>query len=209
MTESPSQKIIQEIIEVGRYLASHGLLPASSGNLSARVGEDAIAITRTGTEKAELTPDDLIVIDLHQPPPPGTSAETGLHLAHYRAYPQVGAILHVHSLASTVLSDHWRDHAQVVLRGYELQKAIQGVKTHETDISLPIFENSQNIPALAEVVLAGLAHWPDAAGYLLAGHGLYSWGKDVAEARRHTVAFEFLLNCELEKLKIRAAGKGT
>jgi methylthioribulose-1-phosphate dehydratase len=198
---------IAEIISAGRVLGERGLLPASSGNLSIRVGDGSVAITRTGTEKAELTPGDVAIIDLHQSPPPGTSAETGLHLAQYRADPQVGAIMHVHSLASTVLSDHFAGQSRIVFSGYELQKAIRGMKTHEIDVTLPIFANSQDIPALAETVLAGLSGRSEIFGYLLAGHGLYAWGKDAAEALRHVVAFEFLLNCELEKLRIRAAGR--
>jgi methylthioribulose-1-phosphate dehydratase len=197
---------IAAIISAGRALGERGLLPASSGNLSIRVDDGSVAITRTGTEKAELAAGDVAIIDLRQSPPPGTSAETGLHLAQYRADPHVGAILHVHSLASTVLSNHYADRSRIVFRGYELQKAIRGVKTHDIDVILPIFANSQDIPALAETVLAGLSGRPEVFGYLLAGHGLYAWGKDADEARRHVVAFEFLLNCELEKLRIRAAG---
>lgn len=197
--------VVHHLIAVGRYLGDRGLLPASSGNLSARAGRDQVAITRTGAEKAELTVNDIVLIDLNSPPPPGTSAETGLHLAQYRADPHIGAILHVHSQASTVLSNHLQPRGKVSFSGYELQKAIRGVKTHESRVDLPIFANSQDIPALAETVLAGLGKRTDLFGYLLAGHGLYAWGSDVAEARRHVVAFEFLLNCELQRLTLSAA----
>ena len=40
-------------------------------------------------------------------------------------------------------------------------------------------------------------------GYLIEGHGMYAWGRDMAEARRHLEAFEFLINCELEMRKLR------
>lgn len=209
MTDPTEKRVIQEIIAVGRSLGSRNLLPASSGNLSARVGDNHIAITRSGCEKSELTEQDVAVIAIDQPPPPGTSAETGLHLLQYRQWPQTGAVLHIHSLAATVVSDHFRDQGQVILRGYELQKAVHDTKTHDTDTILPIFANSQDIAALADTVLAGLAATPNAGGYLLAAHGLYAWGKTVAEAQRTVIALEFLLNCELEKLKIAQAQGAT
>jgi methylthioribulose-1-phosphate dehydratase len=40
------------------------------------------------------------------------------------------------------------------------------------------------------------------SGYLIAGHGLYAWGRDLAEARRHLEAFEFMLACELEPRRL-------
>jgi methylthioribulose-1-phosphate dehydratase len=199
---------VQGVIDVGRYLGDRGLLPATSGNLSARIDTSAIAITRSGAEKGELSEKDVILVRLDQPLPPDASAETALHVAHYRRSPAIGAVLHTHSLASTVVSDLLKREGRVIFRGYEMQKAMQGFKTHESEVVLPIFANSQDIPALAETVMAGLADIPDVSGYLLAAHGLYAWGGDIREARRHITALEFLLSCKLETLRIGGA-RGT
>jgi methylthioribulose-1-phosphate dehydratase len=85
----------------------------------------------------------------------------------------------------------------VQLEGYELLKAFHGNTTHEAAISVPVLANTQDMPTLAaqvDALLDDQTLW----GYLIDGHGLYAWGRDMAEARRHLEAFEFLLGCELE-----------
>ena len=81
--------------------------------------------------------------------------------------------------------------------GYELQKAFHGNTTHEGTMDLPVFPNTQDMPELAARVDAALDAGP-LWGYLIDGHGLYAWGRTMAEARRHLEAFEFLLGCELD-----------
>ncbi|NEL42183.1 MAG: methylthioribulose-1-phosphate dehydratase, partial [Xanthomonas perforans] len=86
--------------------------------------------------------------------------------------------------------------------GYELLKAFEGNTTHETAVDVPVFANTQDMQVLAaqvEALLDKQSLW----GYLIEGHGLYAWGRNMAEARRHLEAFEFLLHCELELLKLR------
>jgi methylthioribulose-1-phosphate dehydratase len=71
-------------------------------------------------------------------------------------------------------------------------KGLEGVKTHEHREWIPVFRNDQDIPALAGKVEAELDRDPASHGFLLAGHGLYTWGEDLAQARRHIEIFEFL-----------------
>src|SRR5690606_29260330 len=87
------------------------------------------------------------------------------------------------------------------LAGYELLKAFHGNRTHETEVEVPVFANTQDMRALSAQVDARLDAEPLWA-YLIDGHGLYAWGRDMAEARRHLEAFEFLLHCELELRKL-------
>jgi len=72
-------------------------------------------------------------------------------------------------------------------------KGLGGVTSHEHREWLPILENSQDIPALARQVEATLQRHPGAHGFLLRAHGLYTWGCDLVEARRHVEILEFLL----------------
>jgi methylthioribulose-1-phosphate dehydratase len=125
------------------------------------------------------------------------SAETVLHTRLYRRDPGIGCVLHTHSLVQTVASRVFAPRGGVRLKGYELAKAIAGTTTHEAVIELPVLANSQDMPATAGLVEALLDAGP-LSGYLIAGHGLYAWGRDLAEARRHLEAFEFMLACELE-----------
>ena len=194
-----------EIITNVRELALAGMTPATSSNFSRRLDERHAAITVSGRDKGRLTEDDIMVVDLdgravgtdHRP-----SAETLLHTRLYRRFPEIGCVLHTHSRSQTIASRLFAGAGQVRLEGYELLKAFDGNTTHEAAIDLPVLPNSQDMPTLAAQVDALLDErqmW----GYLIDGHGLYAWGRDMAEARRHLEAFEFLLDCELQ---LRALG---
>jgi methylthioribulose-1-phosphate dehydratase len=120
------------------------------------------------------------------------SAETALHVAVAQSR-GAGAVLHTHSVWSTLLSElHGAEHG-LRLSGFEMLKGLEGVRTHEHTEWVPILENDQNIPALARRVETVLEQGPAIHGFLLRGHGLYTWGDDLAQARRHVEILEFLL----------------
>lgn len=131
------------------------------------------------------------------------SAETLLHTVLYRDRPDIGAVLHTHSVKATVLSRLVEDGDALVLEDYELQKAFAGVDTHEGSVTVPVFANTQDIASLAEETGRWLADNPGQPGYLIRGHGLYTWGCDMTECLRHVEAFEFLFECELETMRVR------
>ena len=194
------QELAQEIITNVRELAQAGWTPATSSNFSERLDDRHAAITVSGRDKGRLTVDDIMVVDFdgqgvattHRP-----SAETLLHTQLYRRYPEIGCVLHTHSPVQTIASRLYAGTGHIRLEGYELQKAFYGNTTHEGAMDVPVFPNTQDMHELAAWVEAALdaqCLW----GYLIDGHGLYAWGRDMAEARRHLEAFEFLLGCELE-----------
>lgn len=191
----------EALIAAGHWLDQQGWVPATSGNFSARLESGHLLITVSGQHKGRLTPAGLMLLDgeTGQPLQAGlrSSAETALHRAIYRRYPNIQAVLHTHSVRATVLSKQRLAQGAVVLRDYELLKAFAGITTHETTVTVPIFANDQDIDRLNSVVEAYLDHHPACWGYLIAGHGLYSWGESVAEALRHLEAFEALFACEL------------
>ncbi|PSN10353.1 methylthioribulose 1-phosphate dehydratase [filamentous cyanobacterium CCT1] len=197
--------IARSLAEAGRFLANQGWAPATSGNYSARLSDGAIAITVSGRDKGQLTSDDIMTVDLQgQPLSPGkrSSAETLLHTSLYQAYPEVGAVLHTHSVNCVSLS-RWllgRGHDSLVLTDYELLKALPGITTHEVEVAVPIVANSQDMVTLSEVVLARLKALTAPVGYIIAGHGLYSWGATVPQARMATEALEVLVSCALQDL---------
>jgi methylthioribulose-1-phosphate dehydratase len=198
---APSAAIESEIVEMGRFASARGWVPATSGNFSRRVDAGHIAITRSGVDKGALRSRDIAVLALDEPIPPGVSAETPLHVARYRSGAQVGAVMHVHTVAGTVLSRICLSLGFVELRGFEMQKALEGVTTHESVLRIPVFPNSQDTAELASIIEARIVN-AGVPGYLLAGHGMYAWGSDAAEARRHTEGLEFLLQCALEERRI-------
>lgn len=182
-----------ELVEVSHYLSHRGWSPATGGNFSVRVDNNHCLITQSGKDKLRLQESDLMVctldgkaLDANLKP----SAETALHTYLYRSNPKIGAVLHTHSVTSTVLSRSDNDVLKVY--GFEMQKAICGNCTHDERIEIAIFNNNQNIEVLtAEVEKRALSQ----PGFVVRGHGLYAWGKDLDEARRHIEGFEFLLDC--------------
>ncbi|HVI59806.1 MAG TPA: methylthioribulose 1-phosphate dehydratase [Luteimonas sp.] len=196
-----------EIIVNVRELSALGWTPATSSNFSRRLDDRHAAITVSGRDKGKLREADIMVVDFdgnavgsdHRP-----SAETLLHTQLYRRFGEVGCVLHTHSRAQTVASRLFAGAGHVRLEGYELLKAFRGNATHETALHVPVLPNTQDMRVLAaqvEALLDGGPMW----GYLIDGHGLYAWGADMAEARRHLEAFEFLLGCELELRKLGCA----
>ncbi len=177
---------------------------ATSSNYSVVTQRDPLRllITASGKDKSALTPDDFLEIDgegnLLSANGNGkrSSAETMLHVAIARHRP-AGAILHTHSIWGTFLSDYYYRDGAVVLEGFEMLKGLSSVQTHEHAERVPIFDNTQDIPQLA----AQVERWLDSAdsaaahGFLIHRHGLYTWGADLEEARRHVEAFEFLFEC--------------
>lgn len=205
MTYTPTHlaACAQAIAATGRKLGAQGLTPATSGNFSMRLDAAHAAITISGRDKGTLTPDDIMVIDMDGHAV-GTSArpsaETLLHTQIYRHFADANAVLHTHSRTQTVASRLFASAGVIRFEGYELQKAIGGHTSHEQAIELPVFANTQDMPELVERVAAWIRADKPLYGYLIDGHGIYTWGRDMAEAERHIEACEFLLGCELDLL---------
>jgi methylthioribulose-1-phosphate dehydratase len=92
----------------------------------------------------------------------------------------------------------YENHKRTVeFRGFELQKALPGVTSHETTLSVPLFPNSQDMVFLAGELENTLLNRD--CCFLLAGHGLYAWGKNLQETRRIIEAVEELCRYLLYK----------
>lgn len=177
---------------------TRGWMLGTSGNLSAVVSQEPLrlAMTPSGVDKGALLAEQILLIDEHgsiisdhiaKP-----SDESPLHIRIIKER-GAGAVFHTHSIWSTILSDIYADAGALTIEGYEMLKGLAGVRTHEHRESLPILENSQDMLALADDVSDQLRRRKDAHAVLLRRHGLYTWGKDVQEAKRHVEILEFLL----------------
>ena len=189
--------IAAELAATAKALHARGWLLGTSGNLSAVVQRDPflLAMSPSGVDKGELSAEQILlvdadarVVDARGKP----SDETLLHLEIVKQR-QAGAVLHTHSVWNTILSDLFADGGGLTIEGYEMLKGLAGVKTHEHREWLPIIENSQHMPALATTISAVLTQHPNTHGFLLRKHGMYSWGADLREARRHIEILEFLI----------------
>jgi methylthioribulose-1-phosphate dehydratase len=205
------QRLAQELVAVSRAFFARGWALATSSNFSARLGDGAILVTASGLDKGDLTEEGLISIDLGGAPlalsQGRPSAETALHIGLYRRFPEASAVLHVHAPAATALSAVAGGGGEVRLEGWEMLKALSGVTTHEHVEVVPVIANSQDTQRLAAQADERLDHLPGAHAYLIAGHGLYTWGRSVAEARRHVEALELLFDCELRRRMVQGESR--
>jgi methylthioribulose-1-phosphate dehydratase len=185
------------VVELARSCAARGSVPATSGNFSVVVSRDPLrlAITPSGMDKGAVGLGDVLEIGEREEVVRGSgrpSAESALHLGLARAG-EVGAVAHTHGLWATLVSQRHAAEGSLTLTGFEMLKALRGVTTHEHREALPVVPNVQDWRAAWPAVRGALERHPGAHGLLIDGHGLYTWGRDVAEARRHVEALEYLL----------------
>ncbi len=190
-------KVAAELAEIGKNFYTRGWVLGTSGNFSAVISREPLrlAITSTGLDKGALTPAQFLEIDDAANVVRGEgrpSAEALLHLAIARGV-DTGAILHTHSVWSTVLSGSHASQGGIALEGFEMLKGLEGVRTHKHREWLPILDNSQDMIELGENVSKTLRESPHIHGFLLKEHGLYTWGVGLQEAKRHVEILEFLM----------------
>lgn len=190
------------IIQASKRLDSLNLCPATGGNYSHRLDSDSLLVTVSGCLKGSLTPDDLIRYSvegkaLEDKKP---SAEALLHAVIYELYPHIDAVLHTHSVGSVVYSRYYHDKKTADFYGYEMQKTMPSCHTHDMILSIPIFDNSQDMNVLAWQMRDILT--PQDYAFIVRGHGIYGWGKNMIDALRAVEGLEYLIACELEMLKL-------
>lgn len=195
-----------EIIEAGRSLYQMGMVPATSGNFSARLENGDIAITVSGAHKGKLQESEIMLVD-HAGTPKDhrrPSAETGLHVQIYQRFPNTRAILHPHAMNAVLLSRNnlsQKNKDVIRLENYELLKAFPEINTHQSIMDIPVFENDQDIARLADVIDTYMSQNPNTYAYIIAGHGFYTWGNTMDDALRHVEALDYLFACELKLQK--------
>lgn len=193
------QERLEQLVTTCHWIGAKGWAPATGGNMSVREDARWCWLSESGRDKGSLTSDDFLQVDITSNRAPSgrkPSAETGLHTLVYRLFPEANVVLHVHTVHATVLS-RLETSDTLQLQGYEMQKTLSGQHSHLDSVPVAIFDNDQDIEALAERVEAYARSHPLRYGFLIRGHGLTCWGRDVSEARRQLEGLEFLFECEL------------
>lgn len=193
-----------ELANIGRWLANKGWSPATSSNYSIRISDEDIAITRSGVDKSTMTEDDVILVDrkgVERNPEKGkSSAETLIHTTLYDLKPKARCVLHTHSVFGTRLSMRYAVEGQIRFSGYEVLKGLESHSTHETEEILPILPNAQDMVAFSSDLKSLFEKHPQAHGFLIEGHGLYTWADTSFNCKRQVETFEFLLECKAYEL---------
>jgi methylthioribulose-1-phosphate dehydratase len=196
---SPAQ-MKAELAAVIRTYHAKGWSPATSTNYSFRLANDptTIYVSRSGIDKSQFSESDFIEVDLQGLPTSGfenikPSAETLIHCALYTLYPAVNCILHSHSVYAVLHSVI--QPTQVSLEGYEVLKGFEGITSHDVRVELPIFDNSQDMNAFCEELIAHKDRLTVPA-FIMRKHGTYAWGENLFTAKRHLETTEYLLEVE-------------
>lgn len=171
----------RQLVKAGRDLYRQGMLAGNGGNLSARLPDGGgVLITPSGAGKGRLRPADLLVIDLEGQGTEGRpSSETPLHLAIYRRYPWVGAVVHAHPVSATALA--------VMHRPIPVDTLPEGLVALGAIPCVPYVPPAG--PALGEAVAPALEQGD---GALLLNHGAVTIGRTVAEAQAKMEVLESL-----------------
>ena len=199
---------IDALRDCGAIFWQRGWSVGTSSNYSVVVSRDPLEliVTASGMDKGRLAREDFVRIGADGSPvaegQPKSSAETMLHVMLARRE-DVGAVLHTHSVWATILSDLFAKEGGFDVTGYEMLKGLADVATHEHVEYVPIFENTQDIAALADEVEDRLftGKTDFIHGFLIRRHGLYTWGKTLDDARRHVEIYEFLFECIARRLQ--------
>ncbi|HBI10851.1 methylthioribulose 1-phosphate dehydratase [Franconibacter pulveris] len=189
------------LVEACHWIGAKGWAPATGGNMSVREDARWCWLSESGKDKGSLTAADFLQVEIATNKAPSgrkPSAETGLHTLIYRLFPDAAAVLHVHTVNATVLSRVEKS-GELRLSGYEMQKSLSGQTTHLDTLPIALFDNDQDIDALAGRIEAYSRENPLRYGFLLRGHGLTCWGRSVEEAKRHLEGLEFLFECEMQR----------
>lgn len=185
--------------EAARF-AGLGWMRGTSGNLSVTLRTDPLrlAVTTSGRDKGELTPQDVVVVDaagaaVPDQPRPGQrpSAEAGLH-ARVAARAGAGAVVHVHVIAPVLAAARWP--GGIVLRDLEMLKGL-GRGAHDDEVTVPVVPNGQDMTWLGDRF--DEVFDPATPALVVAGHGVYVWGDDLAQARHRTECLEWLTSFAL------------
>ncbi|WP_139490533.1 methylthioribulose 1-phosphate dehydratase [Brevibacillus dissolubilis] len=192
--------------DVKLTFARRDWFPGTSGNLSIKTGDDPIefAVTASGKDKTKLSSEDYLIVDVEANPIEKTnlkpSAETLIHAVVYKNIPSAGACFHVHTLGNNLISELYFSRGAFSIQGQELIKGL-GIWEENARISVPIVENFADIPKLASAIEKVIT--PEIPGVLIRNHGIYTWGRNDFEAKRHLEAFEFLFEYHLRWLQLR------
>lgn len=198
----------QALCRVVGEIHAQGWCLGTGGNFSVTLDHEPmrILITQSGRDKRRLGNDDLVVVGADGLPAEGEtgkpSAETLVH-ASVVAATGAASTLHTHSVSATLLSEHFVGQGGFTMTGYEMMKGLEGIRTHRAEVFVPILPNAQDMHRFSDEVDALLAERPGIHGFLIAGHGLYTWGTSLAQAHRHVEIFEFLFECLARRTPFR------
>jgi len=197
------KKLKQQVYEANMLLPKHGLVTFTWGNVSAIDRKKGVFVIKpSGVDYDKLTADDMVVMDLNGKKVEGKynpSSDTATHLEIYKAFPEVGGVVHTHSSYATSWAQAGRDipcygttHADYF---YGEIPCLRCLTKEEIDSAY-----EENTGHLIVNEFKRLEKDPTAVpGVLCKNHGPFAWGKDAMDAVHNAVVIE-----EVAKMAYRA-----
>jgi L-fuculose-phosphate aldolase len=167
-----AEAVKAEIVAVGQKLWHRQYVDGNGGNISFRIGENAVICTPTLVSKADLKPEDLCLVDLEGNQLAGARARTSeilMHLEIYKAVPEAKAVVHCHPPHATAYAITGRVPPTCVIPEYEVFVGNVALTRYET-------------PGTQEFADAVLPHVRKHNTVLLANHGIVCWADTVTHA---------------------------
>lgn len=200
---STEKQYRESLAELVQWMNAQGWSPGTSTNYSFLHPENdaVVVVSKSGIDKAIFQSSDFMHVDFDGVPTATyaqlkSSAETLIHTAIYKMFPDTRVILHTHSKPATMLSHlHAKDKA-IVFSGYEVLKGLPMQVTHDTAVKIPIFANDQDMHRFS-LMIQEHEECLNNCAFLIEKHGLYVWGNSLFDAKRHLEIYEFLLDITL------------
>jgi L-fuculose-phosphate aldolase len=172
----------EEVARVAKQLIDSGLVTGTSGNVSASTPEGDVLMTPSGIDYGELEPDDVVLVGVAGEALEGSlqpSTETPMHTGIYRARPEVGAVVHTHSVFATTLA----------CLGWTIPPVHYMLTTLSEDGEIPLAPyTTYGTEQLADYAAEALGESRNAC--LLQNHGTITVGDSPEEAFSRTVVLE-------------------
>lgn len=192
--QEEKQRAVFILNEIKTSLYQKGWFPATSGNLSYKLHDDPLifAVTTSGKDKSVVTHEDVIFVDIEGHAVEKTrlkpSAEVKIHSGIYQKT-YAGCVIHIHTPTNNFISSVYYEDKKVRIKNLEMIKALD-IWKEDASIEIPIVDNFFDLNALSKAALMAIDK--DVPAIMIHNHGIYAWGKDHFEAKRHIEAFEFM-----------------
>ena len=187
----------KNLIAAASHFYNRGWMVGTAGNLSARLADGSFWITASGRAKGQLTEQDFIRLDvdgkvLEQPHPNcRPSAETSIHQAIYKCFPEAQACYHVHSIEANLVSRFTKDDI-LPLPAIEMLKGL-GVWEQNPEVAIPLFTNHLEVPRIADEICSRFAiSPPPIPALLIRDHGVTVWADSTAKAYNYVEVAEYI-----------------
>lgn len=185
-------QIKNEVCEAGKRLLKEGLVARTWGNVSIKVNDTQMVITPSGRPYDELTPNDMVLVDIYTLKYEGNikpSSELKLHCQVYKTRPHVNAVIHTHQLYASIVAAAQKD---VMVLNDEHQKIVGAKIIKAAPYALP---NTKKIT----VETANAIEESNAA--LMSNHGAVCIGKNLENAFEVARTLEKACNLFIESKK--------